>query len=274
MLSNLLNKNFIVRCASGIVVVATLLCATLYNEISNYVLFAIIGLMSHNEIAKNLLPKDIKSNRWLALAMSFVILLTFGACKFDFLDNFVLYTVIVLVVLTRFVVEMFKANVNPIHNISYDLFSIIYAVVPMILLTMLPPRLVVAVLFIIWMNDIGAYVIGVVFGKHRLCVRLSPKKSIEGFFGGIIAAVGLAYFTSSFAEGFSTMAWCGMAVLISVSGVCGDLFESMIKRSVEVKDSGNSIPGHGGFLDRFDALIIAAPIVWAIYFLINNKIDF
>lgn len=270
MLANLLNKNFIVRCASGIVVVAILLGATFYNEVTNFILFSVIGLLSHNEMVTTLSPKNVKTYRWFVLAMSLFVILAFGACKFWGYDSVVLYAAIIFVVLARFIAEMMKSNANPVNNISYDLFSIVYTIVPMMLLTTLPPKLVIAVLFIIWSNDVGAYMIGVTFGKHRLCVRLSPKKSIEGFVGGLVVAVVVAYFTSSLAEGFTSLAWCLTAALIAIMGVCGDLFESMIKRSVEVKDSGDTIPGHGGFLDRFDALIFAAPVIWAIYYFINN----
>ncbi|MFI3261899.1 MAG: phosphatidate cytidylyltransferase [Rikenellaceae bacterium] len=270
MLSNLLNKNFFIRTASGVVLGVTLLVATLYNELTNFILFSVIGLMSLNEMLKNLLPKDIKVKRQFGLLVSFAILTFFGVYKFGYIDSTIFYAIIVLLITIRLAGEMFTANTNPIHNISYELFSIFYTIVPMMMLTTLPAKLVIAVLFIIWANDVGAYMIGVTFGKHRLCVRLSPKKSIEGFVGGLVVAGIVAYFSSELAVGFNQVTWCLTAILIAILGVCGDLFESMIKRSVEIKDSGDSIPGHGGFLDRFDALIFATPIVWAIYFLIEN----
>jgi phosphatidate cytidylyltransferase len=114
---------------------------------------------------------------------------------------------------------------------------------------------------VIWANDVFAYLVGVVIGKHRLCERISPKKSWEGFFGGVVGAIGVAVLFGYLFEG-NLWVWGGLGVVTALTGVAGDLAESMLKREADVKDSGAMMPGHGGFLDRFDAMLISAPFVF------------
>ena len=121
--------------------------------------------------------------------------------------------------------------------------------------------LVLFYVFIIWANDVFAYLVGMSIGKHRLCERLSPKKSWEGFFGGIIGAVAMGLVAAYVQDG-NYWVWAGLALVAAVTGVLGDLVESMFKRAAGVKDSGTLIPGHGGVLDRFDAMLLSAPFVF------------
>ena len=116
-------------------------------------------------------------------------------------------------------------------------------------------------LFIVWANDVFAYLVGVTMGKHRLCERISPKKSWEGFFGGILGAIGVGALGAYFLDGRYEI-WISLAAIIAITGVLGDLVESMFKREAGVKDSGNIMPGHGGVLDRFDALLVSAPFAF------------
>jgi len=133
------------------------------------------------------------------------------------------------------------------------------------------PKLVFFLLIVVWIGDAGAYYVGKTFGKHRLSPRISPKKSIEGLIGGIstsvIAAV-IIHFT--FFPHFPLIHAVIAGVILSVSGVVGDLAESMWKRSAAVKDSGTLIPGHGGFLDRFDSIFFTAPLLYVYWVLIQN----
>ena len=123
------------------------------------------------------------------------------------------------------------------------------------------PWIMVAYIFIIWANDVFAYLVGMSVGRHRLCERLSPKKSWEGFFGGIAGAVVMGIVAARMLDG-NMWVWAGLALVAAVSGVLGDLVESMFKRAAGVKDSGRLIPGHGGVLDRFDAMLLSAPFVF------------
>ncbi len=116
--------------------------------------------------------------------------------------------------------------------------------------------------FVIWASDVGAYLVGSTIGRHKLCPSVSPLKTWEGFWGGLIFGVGVGI-----AAGRGDLFWIGLAVVAVITGVVGDLVESKLKRAGGVKDSGNLLPGHGGILDRFDSLLFSAPFVW-IYFLI------
>lgn len=135
-------------------------------------------------------------------------------------------------------------------------------------------KFVVALLTLVWANDVGAYLVGSVIGKHKMAPKTSPKKSWEGFAGGLVVAVGVAmlwhaYFSSNlggmmFIDESTTaqILWAGLGLVTALGAVWGDLIESKIKRIAGVKDSGKFLPGHGGMLDRFDALFLAAPIFW------------
>ncbi|MCU0447071.1 MAG: phosphatidate cytidylyltransferase [Microscillaceae bacterium] len=124
-------------------------------------------------------------------------------------------------------------------------------------------QIIVGTFFLIWINDITAYFIGSGFGKTKLFARISPKKSWEGSTGGFIACSLMVVLLSQYFRHLSWAQWAGVAFIVVVAGTYGDLVESMFKRSIQVKDSGSSIPGHGGFLDRFDGLLLAAPFIAA-----------
>ena len=124
-------------------------------------------------------------------------------------------------------------------------------------------RYILLALFVcIWANDSGAYCVGSLIGKHKMIPRVSPGKSWEGLVGGFIFSLIAGYIFSIFVKEYSLLQWLIIAFTISVFGTLGDLVESMIKRSVGVKDSGKFLPGHGGVLDRFDSILLATPGLW------------
>ena len=179
----------------------------------------------------------------------------------------ILYTM--LIVPTAFVCELWRKSETPIANIATTIMGVVYVALPMAMLLFVPQLLVgkwsawalLAFISIIWVNDIFAYLFGVSFGKHRLCERISPKKSWEGFFGGLAGAVGVALLFGHLFGG-NLLVWGGLGAVTALAGVAGDLVESMMKREADVKDSGKMMPGHGGFLDRFDALLLAVPFAF------------
>ena len=127
------------------------------------------------------------------------------------------------------------------------------------------PRLLLGVFIFIWLYDTGAYCVGMLLGRHRLFERISPKKSWEGVIGGILLSVAGAYVTHRWFDEFFQVPdftiWMGLSVVVAVFATFGDLVESLIKRTVGVKDSGHILPGHGGILDRIDSLLLVAPAV-------------
>lgn len=170
-----------------------------------------------------------------------------------------------------FAVELFHRHPEPFVNITVTVGGLIYATLPMSLLCFVAfyhgvydPYLILCYIFTVWINDIFAYLTGITFGRHKLLEHISPKKSWEGFFGGLIFAVGFGVLCG-YLRGENLVWWGGLALVIVLSGVLGDLVESMFKRSAAVKDSGDVIPGHGGFMDRFDALIFSVPFVFAYF---------
>jgi len=122
----------------------------------------------------------------------------------------------------------------------------------------------------LWSNDTGAYLTGMGFGRHKLFERHSPKKTWEDFIGGVLIAAGVGIIIGHFYTELDWMQWAGMGAIIGIIGTMGDLVESMFKRSINVKDSGSILPGHGGLLDRFDGLFLAVPIVYAYIYLLTN----
>ncbi len=158
-----------------------------------------------------------------------------------------------------------------VSHLGKIFLSIIYIVVPFVLMAQIPflnndfkyaSTTILGVFILIWSSDTFAYLIGKNFGKTKLLKRISPNKTVEGFAGGMIACLITSYILAQYFTDFTTIQWIVIALLVSIFGVFGDLIESMFKRQAGIKDSSNLIPGHGGFLDRFDSVIFAAPFIF------------
>lgn len=171
-----------------------------------------------------------------------------------------------------------KTERKPFTNIAFTFLGIFYTAMPFALLnhavfregifngaseTRYNYEIILGCLLILWASDTGAYFTGTLFGKHRLFERISPKKSWEGFWGGAALAIAMTYVLSLYFQTLTVADWLVIGLIIVVGGTYGDLVESLLKRSIEIKDSGDSLPGHGGFLDRFDGLLISAPFIVA-----------
>ncbi|HUS89747.1 MAG TPA: phosphatidate cytidylyltransferase [Desulfosporosinus sp.] len=150
---------------------------------------------------------------------------------------------------------------------NFNLLAVLYSVVllsHLYLLRQLPNGLewTFLTIFLVWATDIGAYLIGKQFGSHLLAPQVSPKKTVEGSLGGLLFSIAVALVFWHIVGGATWIMYIILAVIIGISAQIGDLFESALKRSAGVKDSGKLIPGHGGILDRFDSLIFALPLVY------------
>jgi phosphatidate cytidylyltransferase len=163
-----------------------------------------------------------------------------------------------------------KSNPKPFSNIAYTVLGVIYIVVPMSLLHIIAfssgefsYEIVIGILLMTWSADTGAYFVGSKFGRTKLFERISPKKSWEGFLGGALFTMGMAIGLSYVFDVLPWWKWIVAGVLIVVAGTYGDLVESLFKREINIKDSGTILPGHGGFLDRFDALLLSLPFIAA-----------
>lgn len=186
--------------------------------------------------------------------------------------DFVIITSILYspLVFGAFVYELFMASEKPFVNLAFLMLGVFYIGIPFGLLNFVAihqgvylPNMVMGLLLLIWANDSGAYLVGSRWGKHLLLPRISPKKTWEGTMGGLLLTLVTAYILHIFFLEIRLVDWLVLAAIIAVFGSIGDLVESMLKRSLSVKDSGKILPGHGGMLDRFDGLIFSLPYATA-----------
>ena len=281
-------KNLLIRTASGTVLFGVVLLATLTN-IQIYALFALgITFGSLWEFYGMCSKVGYAPNRVFGLALAALVV----AASLLNVDSWGMSTIMLLASVGAilsvmvFVSQLWRGGKTPIANISTTFAGVTYIAVPMAAMTLIGlvnydgewnGKMILAYMFIVWANDVFAYLFGMTFGRHKMCPSISPKKSWEGFVGGVVSAgvVGAAI-GAIFIGGAAVWMMGVWGVVIALSGVAGDLIESMFKRSVGVKDSGNIMPGHGGFLDRFDALFLSAPMALVsviIWNLIQNMIN-
>lgn len=181
--------------------------------------------------------------------------------------------------LGRMIVELYIHQQNALTHLCHSIAAQIYIALPLGLLNLvntLSWPLTMLMFILIWLNDTGAFIVGSQFGRHRLFERISPKKSWEGFWGGmffcIAASAAVCFIYPGVFSGIMPIGcWIGYGVLVSAFATWGDLVESMIKRTLGVKDSGNILPGHGGILDRIDSLLFVIPLTF-IYIVIVRSI--
>lgn len=261
------------RTLSSIVFVLLILGPLFLSVHLAFWVYAALGLLTVNEIVRLSGVDEIISKKGFAVA--YYLLFTYSSYYYFFAEELVKWPVLAISVLllSNFVSELFLTNSTPFNSIATALLAPIFAsasflALPyfMIYRTDLPNLwITISVFALIWINDSGAYLIGRKFGKTKLFERLSPNKTWEGSIGGLIcglaAGIGL-----SFIQGMPSKVFMfGFAGVCIVFGSLGDLFESRMKRAAGVKDSGMFLPGHGGFFDRFDAMMLAVPAA-IIYF--------
>lgn len=259
----------VTRTLSGIVYIALLIGAILFSEYTFQALFSVFLLIAVYEFCK-LYTINKVAGFGIAIAISSI---------FYFIHNNSLNTILLISVPFSIflIVDLIKNKPYKIPNQLQKLTHLIgYVILPFLIILQLPyignvytPLLLISIFIMIWCNDTFAYICGKLLGKHKLYEKISPKKTIEGFIGGVIftqiAALIIYYNTQLNA---SLLFWLVLAFVVSLMGTIGDLIESKYKRQAGVKDSGAIMPGHGGILDRLDSIIFAAPFLFLIYKLI------
>ncbi|MBL7925116.1 MAG: phosphatidate cytidylyltransferase [Bacteroidia bacterium] len=262
-------SNFLQRIITGAVFVGAILASIWWGPLSFQLLFFIAAILSLDEFYKIVGKGSCRPNRpyGLLAGAAAYLLLSFAAFDAGLKPYMVLLLPLLCIV---FFAELYRKDEKPFTNIAYTLTGIFYTILPFALLSHVATHdqdydrgLLAGYFLLLWSSDSFAYVFGNLFGKHRLFERISPKKSWEGSIGGGLSTLGVAHALSIFQPQLSWLDWQVIALLVILTGTLGDLSESMLKRSLQVKDSGSILPGHGGMLDRFDALFLSVPFVWA-----------
>lgn len=269
-------NNFIARTITGILFVATIVVCFL-NPTAMIFLFALVTGLTVWEFTGLVNDRPgVAVNRFIStVAGVYFFLAMAGTCSgFTSSTVFIPYLITIIYLL---VAELYAKQEDPIHDWAYTMMSQMYVVLPFSLLNMLAFRaapegimyvytLPLSVFVFLWVNDTGAYCCGSLFGKHKLFPRISPGKSWEGSIGGgifVMAAAALVWYLTDVYDmnptGMGMLEWMGLGLTVVVFGTWGDLVESLFKRTLGIKDSGNILPGHGGMLDRFDSSLLAIP---------------
>ncbi|MBQ3609626.1 MAG: phosphatidate cytidylyltransferase [Bacteroidaceae bacterium] len=275
-------KNFIQRAITGLIFVAVLIGCIIGSPLSFGLLFSIISAMATAEFC-NLMNKHegVCVNRNICVLGSVSLFLCFFYYGMNPAQTgiFIPYLIITIYLMVS---ELYLKKKHPLNSLAYAMLSQIYVGLPFALLNVLAFHsngwdsvseyqfiLPLSIFAFNWINDTGAYCTGMLLGKHPLFKRISPKKSWEGSIGGAVFSISGAFALAYFFPIMSTAAWVGMGLTVVVFGTWGDLTESLMKRHLGIKDSGNILPGHGGMLDRFDSAIMAIPAAVVYLYLIS-----
>lgn len=242
--------------------------AIVYGQWSYFAVFLIIATLAQREfyrIVKTPGARPLKN--WGTMLGVFLVSCSFltisGELTLDWLVIFIPLGMI------TFIFKLFEKNeTKPFLGTAYTWLGIIYVALPFSMLHFVgfalgyyDFQLVLGCLLLHWAHDVGAYFVGIRYGRTKLFERLSPNKSWEGSAGGAFLTLLVVFVGSFWADSLELWEWIVIGVLVVVAGTLGDLVESQLKRSLAIKDSGRSIPGHGGFLDRFDGLLISTPFI-------------
>lgn len=263
-------SNFLQRTISGAIFISIVIASILIHSYTFLIVFTLLCGWAVAEFQQlTNLQKGVKVNIWLGAGGGALLFLSSHLYASSEVFNYPwLYAAYIAYVIIAFLWELFRKAENPVNNWAYFILGQVYVALPFSLLNFIlfavgyQPVLLLSVFIIIWVNDTVAYLFGVTLGKHRLFARISPKKSWEGFIGGALGTLATGYIFSLLIPEVSLLHWLILAEIIIVFGTLGDLMESLLKRTLSVKDSGNAIPGHGGLLDRFDSMLLAAPAVF------------
>jgi phosphatidate cytidylyltransferase len=261
-------NNLLTRTITGLLYAAVILAGLCLNATVFFIVFAVAAALTIWEfygLMENYMGERLNKVRdtiggLLLFAGAFLTASGLAGAY-----SFVLYLLYAILV---FVEELYNRSASdPIRRWSIVFLGQTWCAAPFALMNYLAfaeggafePYSLLAVIVFVWLSDSGAYIFGSLFGRRRLLERISPKKSWEGFFGGLALAVAASLVFARYIDSLHTYQWITLAVITVVFGTCGDLCESLLKRRLGVKDSGNILPGHGGMMDRFDSILMAVP---------------
>ena len=267
-------NNFIVRTITGVLFVAAVVTCFL-NPRAMALFFALVTGLSIWEFCGLVNERPgVQVNRFISTVAGVYFFIAVAAWRSGIVTNFVIFVPYLLTVIYLFASELYLKNENPVHDWAYTMLSQMFIALPLSMINILAfdvqsdgfvhyDMMIPLMLFVfLWVNDSGAYCSGSLFGRHKLFPRISPGKTWEGSIGGgilvLIVAVVVGYLLGD-GHTLSIPMWMGLGLVVVVFGTLGDLVESLFKRTLGIKDSGNILPGHGGILDRFDSSLMAIP---------------
>ena len=269
-------KNFIIRTITGIIFVAAIVASFLRPE-AMVLLFSIVTGLTVWEFTGLVNQRaDVTVNRFISTVAAvylFYAMTYYCSDIYAGVAKSVVFIPYLVTIVYLLVAELYLKQQDPIQDWAYTMLAQMYIALPLSLLNVLAfnatnnglvafnPILPLSVFVFLWVNDTGAYCIGSLIGKHKLFPRISPAKSWEGSIGGAVFVLAVAYAISYFVDQtmLTTFAWLGLGLVVVIFGTWGDLVESLFKRTLGIKDSGDILPGHGGMLDRFDSSLLAIP---------------
>ena len=274
-------KETLVRTLSGVLYISIIIIAMFTSREWFMGLFFVLAVITLSEYLKL-----VHLTSYLAY---FLLAAGFYFLSYNVFDDNAIY---LLLILSGFVnlfllKDVLWTSKIPMFEKKKYITVIFYIISGFVFLTLIPvmnidgrfmPELIVAVFILVWSNDTFAYLVGKNFGKHKLLERISPKKTIEGFIGGMLGALLAGYIIFKVLEHYSRLdaleyplwMWIVMALIVAIFGTIGDLIQSKFKRQAGVKDSGIIMPGHGGLYDRLDSIIYASPFVYAFLLIVDN----
>ncbi|WP_258455146.1 phosphatidate cytidylyltransferase [Aequorivita sp. CIP111184] len=274
-------KEILVRTLSGVLYISIIIFAMFTSREWFMGLFFVLAVITLSEYLKL-----VHLTSYLAY---FLLAAAFYFLSYNVFDDNAVYLFLILsgFVNLYLLKDVLWTSKIPMFEKKKYVTVILYIISGFVFLTLIPimnidgrfmPEIIVAVFILVWSNDTFAYLIGKNFGKHKLLERISPKKTIEGFVGGMLGALLAGFVIFKVLENYRPMdavkyplwVWIVMAIIVAIFGTIGDLIQSKFKRQAGVKDSGIIMPGHGGLYDRLDSIIYASPFVYAFLLIVDN----
>jgi len=262
-----MENEFKKRTISGIIFAIVILSSIWYGATTYIVFLGIMMLLGLYEFSKMAVSDNLEKFG-IMYPISISIFL-YGISSYLEIYSKFFELLIYLLIFTVFIIELRKNKPNPYKNLGNLFLSIIYIALPLTLATHIPfingkyhYEIILSIFILTWANDSFAYLVGKNFGKTKLIERISPKKTVEGFVGGLVLTYLVGFAVSHYFDVFTLLQWFIITNIVGIFGVLGDLVESMFKRKVTIKDSGKFMPGHGGMLDRFDSFLFIAPFIY------------